>query len=271
MVVSASMGVMAKLTTLMGDEYKKLKGLRKQVSFLKDELTTMSAFLEKLALMDDGELDPLAKDWRNHVREMAYDMEDCIDDYFTSHLDHRYSSSDAGLIRKIARRLRALRVRHRIASQINELKARVVEANERRVRYRLDDCNNKHGVSANPAIDPRITSLYQNAGSLVGIDGPSQELIQLLSLDRDTDQRQLKVVSVVGFGGLGKTILAKHVYDKIGHQFDCTAFVSVSHKPDITRILSSIQSKLDIGGTSQVCDDVQQLIDDIRAYLEHER
>lgn len=76
-VVSASMGVMkpllAKLTTLMGDEYKKLKGVRNQVSFLKDELTTMSAFLEKLAFMDDdgGELDPLVKDWRNHVREMT--------------------------------------------------------------------------------------------------------------------------------------------------------------------------------------------------------
>ncbi|KAF0899495.1 hypothetical protein E2562_019978 [Oryza meyeriana var. granulata] len=59
----------------MGDEYKKLKGVRKQVSFLKDELTTMTAFLEKLALMDDdGELDPLAKDWRNRVREMTYDI-----------------------------------------------------------------------------------------------------------------------------------------------------------------------------------------------------
>lgn len=104
-VVSASMGVMkpllTKLTVLMGDEYKKLKGVRKQVSFLEDELTTMSAFLEKLAFMDDdGELDPLVRNWRNHVREMTYDIEDCIDDFM-----HRLGSADAsGFIKKTARR-----------------------------------------------------------------------------------------------------------------------------------------------------------------------
>uniref|UniRef100_A0A0D9WRA8 Rx N-terminal domain-containing protein n=1 Tax=Leersia perrieri TaxID=77586 RepID=A0A0D9WRA8_9ORYZ len=255
MVVSASMGVMnplmAKLTTLVGYEYKKLKGLRKQVSFLRDELTTMNAFLEKMELMDDEELDSLAKDWRSRVREMAYDMEDCID-YFMHHLDH----SDAGLIHKLARRLKTLRMRHRIANQIDELKARVIEANERRVRYKLDDCN-KYGAACTEPIDPRITALYQNAaGSLVGIDGPSQELVQLLAVDRDTDQRLLKVVSVVGFGGLGKTTLAKHVYDKVGHQFDCMAFVSVSQTPDIIRLLISIQSKLHIVDPSQTSWDI---------------
>ncbi|KAG2576197.1 hypothetical protein PVAP13_6NG013431 [Panicum virgatum] len=65
-VVSVSMGVMKpvleKLTTLMGDEYKKLKGLRKVVTFLQRELSDMDALLEKMDLAD--ELDPQANNWR---------------------------------------------------------------------------------------------------------------------------------------------------------------------------------------------------------------
>ena len=53
-VVSVSMGVMKpvldKLTTLMGDEYKKLKGLRKVETFLQLELSDMDAVLEKMDL-----------------------------------------------------------------------------------------------------------------------------------------------------------------------------------------------------------------------------
>nr|USN27546.1 putative rice blast resistance protein [Oryza sativa Indica Group] len=243
-VVSASMGVMkpllAKLTTLMGDEYKKLKGVRKQVSFLKDELTTMSAFLEKLAFMDDdgGELDPLLG-----------------------------GGADAsGFLQKTARRLKTLRVRHQIANQIDEIKARVIEVNQRRKRYELDGCSNSR-ASDPVVVDPRLTSLYQKADNLVGIDGPTEELIQLLT---DAGQQKLMVVSIVGFGGLGKTTLAKQVYDKIGQQFDCKAFVSVSQRPDIARLLSTIQSKLNIQESSQA-HEVQDIIDGIRYYLGNKR
>ncbi|BAH94162.1 disease resistance protein RGA5-like [Oryza sativa Japonica Group] len=269
MVVSASMGVMkpllTKLTVLMGDEYKKLKGVRKQVSFLKDELTTMSAFLEKLAFMDDdgGELDPLVKDWRNHVREMTYDIEDCIDDF----MHQLGGGADAsGFLQKTARRLKTLRVRHQIANQIDEIKARVIEANQRRRRYELDGCSNSR-ASESVAIDPRLTALYQKADNLVGIDGPTEELIQLLT---DAGQQKLMVVSIVGFGGLGKTTLAKQVYDKIGQQFDCKAFVSVSQRPDIARLLRTIQSKFNIQESSQARE-VQDIIDDIRYYLGNKR
>ena len=76
-VVSVSMGVMKpvldKLTTLMGDEYKKLKGLRKVVTFLQRELSDMDALLEKMDLAD--ELDPQAKNWRKDIIEMSYDIE----------------------------------------------------------------------------------------------------------------------------------------------------------------------------------------------------
>ncbi|XP_062191422.1 disease resistance protein RGA5-like isoform X2 [Phragmites australis] len=133
-VVSASMGVMnpllAKLTTLMGDEYKKLKRVRKEVSFLKDELSTMKALLER---MDDAdELDSLAKDWRKHVIAMTYDIEDCVDDFM-----HCVGEADGkvGVLQKASSYLRTYKDHYRIANQIQEIKTRVVQASERRLRY----------------------------------------------------------------------------------------------------------------------------------------
>jgi disease resistance protein RPM1 len=67
----------------------------------------------------------------------------------------------------------------------------------------------------------------------VGIDTPRDELVELL-LDQG---QELKVASIVGFGGLGKTTLANEVCRKIKGQFACHAFVSVSLKPDIPRLL----------------------------------
>jgi Holliday junction resolvasome RuvABC ATP-dependent DNA helicase subunit len=93
------------------------------------------------------------------------------------------------------------------------------------------------------AIDPRISEIYVCAADLVGIDGPREELVNLLI---DT-KKKLKVVSIVGFGGLGKTTLAKQVYDEIGGRFDCTAFVPVSQRPDITQHLN-LQSKVGMHG-----------------------
>ncbi|XP_044418745.1 disease resistance protein RGA5 [Triticum aestivum] len=261
--VSATMGVMnpllGKLATLMGDEYRKLKGVRKQASFLMRELGAMKAALEKLEVMEV--LDPLAKNWRDHVREMSYDMENCIDDFM-----RQFGGADAkaGLIKKTAQRLKTLRERHRIAEQMEELKALALEANERRMRYKIDNCvDSSSGVVP---VDPPISAIYKEAAGLVGIDGPREELVSWLI---DTE-KQLKVVSVVGFGGLGKTTLAKQVYNKIGGQFERKAFVSVSQRPDMTSLLCGLQLKLGMEESSHIRE-VQDIIDRLREHLTHKR
>ncbi|KAK1615069.1 hypothetical protein QYE76_020586 [Lolium multiflorum] len=262
-IVSATMGVMnpllGKLAALLGDEYKKLKGVRKQASFLMRELSSMKAALEKLELMD--ELDPLAKNWRDHVREMSYDMENCIDDFMSQ---FGGADANAGLVKKTAQRLKTLRERHRIGHRMEELKVLALEANERRMRYKIDDC-----ADSSPRVvpvDPRISAIYKDAAGLVGMDGPTEELVSRLV----DIEKKIKVISIVGFGGLGKTTLAKQVYNKIGGQFDRKAFVSVSQKPEITSFLRGLQLKLGMEESSSVCE-VQDIIDRLRKHLMSKR
>lgn len=64
---------------------------------------------------------------------------------------------------------------------------------------------------------------------VVGFGGPESEIVQRL-ID---DEKELKVVSVLGPGGLGKTTLAREVFKKQRSQFDCGAIVYVGRYPSI--------------------------------------
>ncbi|CAN6242238.1 unnamed protein product [Urochloa humidicola] len=262
--VSVATGVMkpllTKLSKLMGNEYKNLKCLRKKVEALNDELTVMYAFLEEME--DADELSPLDKDWRNHVREMAYDMEDCIDD-FTCRVNDGAVNVEDGILEKAAHHLRKFKARHQIANQIQDLKARVQEASERRRRYKVAVCAPSSSNSV--AFDHRLIALYKDSANLVGIDGPKEELIKWIM----DGKQQLKVFSIVGFGGLGKTTLANHVYRQIGGEFDCKALVSVSPRFDVLGLLNNISSQLK--GQDSCAQDVYNLIDSLKGHLQRKR
>uniref|UniRef100_A0ACD5X9V3 Uncharacterized protein n=2 Tax=Avena sativa TaxID=4498 RepID=A0ACD5X9V3_AVESA len=250
--------LIGKLTALMGDEYKKLTGVRRQASFLENKFSAMNAALHKLELMD--ELDPAIKDWRDHVREMSYDMENCIDDFM-----RQFAREDAkaGFVKKTTRHLKKLRQRHRIAARMEELRNLAIDANARRERYKIDEWKPSSG---SVSIDPRLRAVYQEGASLVGIDGPMEELASWLM----NAQMKLKVLSIVGFGGLGKTTLAKQLYDKFRGQFHCEAFFSVSQKPDIIVLLNRLEAKLDMTQSSHACG-LEDIIEDIRKHLKEKR
>jgi disease resistance protein RPM1 len=64
-------------------------------------------------------------------------------------------------------------------------------------------------------LDPRITNLYADPTDLVGINNARKELVLKLTKGDDMSMQKQRIVSIVGFGGLGKTMLAKAVYDEI--------------------------------------------------------
>jgi len=139
---------------------------------------------------------------------------------------------------------------------------------ERRERYKVDTI-----TPAKTSVDPRITSLYTKTADLVGIDEGREELITRLTKGDDMSTQQ-RIVSVVGFGGLGKTTLAKEVYDKLKGKFDCTAFVPVGRNPDLKKVFRDILINLDkqqyMNFNFTILDE-RQLINELRDFLETKR
>jgi Holliday junction resolvasome RuvABC ATP-dependent DNA helicase subunit len=105
-----------------------------------------------------------------------------------------------------------------------------------------------------------------HAANLVGVEGPKNELVSWLN---DYD-KQLKVVSIVGFGGLGKTTLANEVYRSVKDNFECAAFVPVSQKPDIPKLIHNLLCELGSEASFHGCE-INVLLSKLREYLQHKR
>ncbi|KAF7087342.1 hypothetical protein CFC21_090554 [Triticum aestivum] len=266
--------VLGKLVVLLGNEYKRFKGVRKGIRSLTHELGAMEAFLTKMSEEEDPNVQD--KVWMNEVRELSYDMEDAIDDFMQSIGDK--DEKPDGFIDKIKSslgKLGKMKARRRIGREIQDLKKQIIEVGDRNARYKSRETFSK---TINATVDPRALAIFEHASKLVGIDEPKAEVIKLLTEEyvRSTVQQQqlqqLKIFSIVGYGGMGKTTLANQVYQELKGQYECRAFVSVSRNPDVTNILRTILSevaKKDYGCTEG--GSIQQLINKITDFLTDKR
>ncbi|KAF6981863.1 hypothetical protein CFC21_000311 [Triticum aestivum] len=273
-VVTGAMGcLLPMLGQLLMDEYNLHKRVKKDVEFLWKELESMHAALIKVGEVPRDQLDRQL--WADEVRELSYNMEDVVDKFLVGvegiQQPHDNTSRFKELKNKMIYLFKKGKNHHRIAGAIKEIKEQLQEVAARRGRNKLD------GIAFNPteaiAIDPRLRALYTEAIELVGIYGKrDQDLLSLLSIEGDdASNKKLKKISIVGFGGLGKTTLARAVYEKIKGDFDCQAFVPVGQNPDVRKVFRDILIDLGKSHSDVVMLDERQLINKLHEFLENKR
>ncbi|KAF0929103.1 hypothetical protein E2562_015210 [Oryza meyeriana var. granulata] len=266
-----------KLAGLLQEEYELLAGVRGDVGFLQSELGTMNAALLRCESLENPDNQTLA--WVGQVRDLAYDIEDWID-LFAHRVDGgggaapgaaaATSSGFLSWVHCCVNKVKTLPARHVIATELQDLKTRVIALSEQRKRYRFDPPEVIAGGRTGAAgVDSRLIALYADTSCLVGLDAPVEKVSDMVV---DGGTTELKVVSISGMPGSGKTTLATAVHRRLKEQnyFHCSAFVSVGQKPDIAgKTLKGILSQMGDGYGGG--EDVGRLIGMLREKLKDKR
>ncbi|KAG8076049.1 hypothetical protein GUJ93_ZPchr0006g43529 [Zizania palustris] len=240
MALSLLGSAISKASSAAAEEMSLIMNVRTEIWYIKDELKTMQAFLNTTALMK--EKNDLLKVWVGQVRDLAYDIEDCLDE-FRVHLMRQSQ----------LQQLMKLKHHHRIAIMIRSLKSRVEDVSNRNGRYKLIDIIMPDINTSKMDYTEDIRNLSVNnidEGALLGLDGPKAEVLRLLDIQNNIGPT--KVVSVVGMGGLGKTTLVKKVSESnsILKSFSRHAWITILEVVNIKR--SGLKIVKELGELTQL-------------------
>lgn len=243
--------------------------------FLKVEMESMQAALVKVSQAPiDQPPDVQVKLWAKEVRDLSHDLEDSVDKFMVriraDGLDK--SHTFMGFIDRSLNLLTKAKIRHKIVTDVRDIKSRVKEVSKRHDSYKVDTVSARPTATTTDSL--RQLALYKKATELIGTEEKSNELVEMLRKGDEASAKQLKMVSVVGFGGLGKTTLAYATYQKLKLEFDCGAFVSVSFTPNIEKIFKNLLHQLDKNWYRNINESSwgeAELISEIREFLRNKR
>ncbi|KAJ9184858.1 hypothetical protein P3X46_004544 [Hevea brasiliensis] len=263
-LVDIAENVFRKLGSLALEEFSFAWALRSDLEKIKKILVVIKAVLF------DAEQHQLRSQqievWLGMLKDVLYDAEDVVDEFECETLRRKVVES-GNITRKVRRFFSTsnpLAFRFTMGHKLKKIRERVAEIAALKSDFGLTErIFDRHVIHR----EREMTHSFVDASNVIGRDEDKENIIEMLL--QSFDSENVSIIPVVGIGGLGKTTLAKLVFNdqRVISHFEEKLWVCVSEVFEIEKVIIKILSSAS-PGKKYMDLDVDQLQKALRQALD---
>ncbi|XP_045788307.1 disease resistance protein RPP13-like [Trifolium pratense] len=229
------------LSQLLQHEANLLFGVEDKIQSLQNELEIINAYLKTSSKGNKNNNKEIEKIVLSQIRDAAHQAEDVIDTFIANVAIYKRRNVLGRMLHSVDH----AKLLHDVAENIDKIKTKLKDIHERNIKYNQESSNQSTSATEEEERKRSLQRLRRNVEeeNVVGFVHESEAVINRLI---EGHPLHLNVISIIGMGGLGKTTLARKVYnsDKVKKHFNCHAWVSVSNECRTRELLLGLLQNL---------------------------
>ncbi|KAF5775951.1 putative virus X resistance protein-like, coiled-coil [Helianthus annuus] len=210
--------------------YNELKELKKTLSRIQDLLQDAS---QKEVTHKS------VKEWLNALQHLAYDIDDVLDDVATEAMRRELTlqqepAASTSMVRKlIPSCCTNFSLTHRLSPKLDSINRDLENLEKRKTDLGLLKIDEKPKYTSR-----RNETSLPDGSSVIGREVEKEKLLNKLLGDDGSSKENFSIVPIVGMGGVGKTTLARILYNhtKVQSHFELHVWICVSDDFDVFKI-----------------------------------
>ncbi|KAH9782666.1 putative disease resistance RPP13-like protein 1 [Citrus sinensis] len=191
------------------------------------------------------------KMWLDELQDLSYDAEDILDEFSTQALESKLMAQNQDSSGQVLSFIQAslnpnaIMFNYSMGSKIKDITSRLEQLCQERIELGLQQLTGEASSTAAAAAARQRppSSSVPTEREVFGREEDKAKILGMVLADAPSDRANFVVIPIVGMGGIGKTTLAREVYnDKAvgGSEFDVKAWVCVSDVFDVLGISKAL-------------------------------
>ncbi|KAK2362525.1 putative disease resistance protein RGA3 [Trifolium repens] len=234
--------LLGKLASYAFEEASRAYGAYEDLQGIKNTLSIVRGLL--LDAEENKDQKNRLREWLKQIQNICSDAEDILDGFELQDKRKQVVKASGSTRMKVGHFFSSsnpLAFRFKMAHQIKEIRDRLNKVAADGTGFGLVR------IDAEPKLPVQrreFTHSHVDASSVIGRESDKEAIIKLLmeSNPQSLGEKTMSIIPIVGIGGLGKTTLAKLVFndERIDEVFQLKIWVSVSNRFDIKQIIITI-------------------------------